>query len=647
MVRPSAPRFLNYGDQFELPVVVQNQTNESMEVDVVLDVTNLTLTAGAGQRVLVPANNRVEVRFPATTSSAGTARFQVAAVSGPYADAANGDLPVYTPATTEAFATYGTLDEGAVAQPFVMPEGVIAGYGGLEINTSSTALQALTDAVLYLTSSRYDSTDELASRVLTIAALRDVLTAFEAEGLPEPGEMETAVIRDIERLQGLQNPDGGFPIWERHRESYPFHTVHVAHALAVAGQNGFDVPGEMQANVQSYLQNIENHYPERYGQQVRWGLSAYALHVRHLAGDSDFAKARGLLDEAGIENLSLEVLAWLWEILANDSASAEAVAAIRQYINNRVVETADAANFTTSYGDDAYLMLHSNRRTDGVVLQTLINQTPESNLIPKVVNSLLAHRTRGHWGSSQENVFILLALDSYFNTFEAEMPDFVAQLWLGQTYAGAQEFIGRSTDRYLTEIPMNYLADEEVGDVIVSVAGDGRLYYRLSLNYAPSDLTLDPLNRGFVVQRVYEGVDDPEDVFQDADGVWHIRLGARVRVRLTLVADNRRYHVALVDPLPAGLEPVNPALAVSQNGPRAGSAAELPDWWWSRWYDHQNLRDERVEAFTTLLWEGSYTYEYVARATTPGTFVTSPTKAEEMYSPDVFGRTGTDVVIVE
>lgn len=649
MVRPSAPRFLNYGDQFELPIVVQNQTDEPMEVDVVLDVTNLTLTAGAGQRVTVPANDRVEVRFPATTSSAGTARFQVAVVSGDYADAASGELPVYTPATTEAFATYGTLDEGAVAQPFVMPAGVIPGYGGLEINTSSTALQALTDAVLYLTSSRYDSADELASRILTIAALRDVLTAFEADGLPAPGEMETAVVRDLEMLQGLQNPDGGFPIWERNRESYPFHTVHVAHALAVASQKGYAVPAEMQANVQNYLQNIESYYPYWYSQETRWALSAYALYVRHLAGDSDFTKARALLDEAGIENLSLEANAWLWDILADDPAAAEDVAAIRQYISNRAVETADAANFTTSYGEQAYLMLHSDRRTDGIILQTLIKQTPESDLIPKVVNGLLAHRTQGRWGNSQENVFILLALDSYFNTFEAETPDFVAQIWLGNTYAGAQEFVGRSTDRFLTEVPMSYLAAEEAGDIVVSVEGNGRLYYRLALNYAPTDLSLEPLNRGFVVERTYEAIDDPEDVWQDDDGTWHIKLGARVRVRLTLVADNRRYHVALVDPLPAGLEAINPALAVSQSVPEDPNAlsGSLPWWWWWQWYDHQNMRDERVEAFSALLWEGVYTYDYVARATTPGTFVVPPTKAEEMYAPEVFGRSSSDVVIVE
>jgi len=41
-----------------------------------------------------------------------------------------------------------------------------------------------------------------------------------------------------------------------------------------------------------------------------------------------------------------------------------------------------------------------------------------------------------------------------------------------------------------------------------------------------------------------------------------------------------------------------------------------------------------------------YDYSYVARATTPGTYVVPPAKAEEMYSPEVFGRGATDRVVV-
>ncbi len=86
------------------------------------------------------------------------------------------------------------VDEGAVLQPLAPPEGVIPIYGGLEVTTSSTALQALTDAVLYLVSYPFDCSEQIASRILAIASLRDVLDAFEAEGLPSPEELDSSVI---------------------------------------------------------------------------------------------------------------------------------------------------------------------------------------------------------------------------------------------------------------------------------------------------------------------------------------------------------------------------------------------------------------------------------------------------------------------
>ena len=211
MVRPSAPRFLNFGDSFELPVVLQNQTDEPLSVDVAIESTNLRALDNGGLRVEVPANDRIEVRFPSATDRAGTARFQVAAISGSYTDAASVELPVYTPATTEAFATYGVIDEGAIVQPVAEPQDVFSQFGGLEIQTSSTALQSLTDAVIYLVNYPYECSEQIASRLLGVAALRDVLTAFEAEGLPSPEAMEASVGRDIELLGTLQNFDGGFP----------------------------------------------------------------------------------------------------------------------------------------------------------------------------------------------------------------------------------------------------------------------------------------------------------------------------------------------------------------------------------------------------------------------------------------------------
>jgi uncharacterized protein YfaS (alpha-2-macroglobulin family) len=558
-------------------------------------------------------------------------------------------LPVYTPATTEAFATYGVVDEGAVAQPVQYPAGVFPQYGGLEIGTSSTALQALTDAVLYLVTYPFEGSEQLASRVLAVSALRDVLSAFNAEGLPAPAEMESAVARDIKMLQSLQNADGGFPYWRRGFNSVPFNTIHAAHALALARQKGFQVPAEMLQPLAAYLREIETHYPGWYSQQTRWTLSAYALYVRNLSGDRDAARALRLVNSAGLENLSMEAIGWLWPVIDYEPKLEE----IRRFVTNHVVETAGAANFTTSYDDQTYLLLSSNRRTDAILLDALMEDNPDSDLIVKVVNGLLAHRTKGRWQSTQENVFVLIALDRYFNTFESQTPDFVARFWLGDTYAGVSEFSGRTTERFETLIPMSFVLSETASgggtqDLILSKEGAGRLYYRLGLRYAPTDLNLEPLDMGFVVQRRYEAVDDPQDVSQSADGSWHVKAGARVKVHITLVADNRRYHVALVDPLPAGLEIINPALAVSQDAPQEDPISLPYGWWWRRtWYEHQNLRDDRAEAFTTLLWDGVYDYSYFARATTPGTFIVPPAKAEEMYSPEVFGRSSRDWMIVE
>ncbi len=653
MVRPSAPRFLNFGDEFELPIVIQNQTDTDMRVDVALRASNLEFTADRGKRVTVPARDRIEVRFPAKTKSAGQALFQVAAISGDFADAATIALPVYTPATTEGFATYGVIDEGTNYQPVLSPTDVFPQFGELEITTSSTALQALTDAVLYLVAYPFECSEQLSSRVLGISSLRDVLTAFQASGLPSPADMESAVQRDITRLQGMQNSDGGFPYWRRGQESIPFNTIHVAHAIQRAKLKGFDVPQEVQQKVLAYLQKIERYYPEYYSQRTRWTLSSYALYVRDLMGDKDIQKAASLIDEAGLENLSLDAIGWLWKVLLDSPEQQEKIDSIQRYVGNHIVETAGAANFTTVYDDQNYLLLGSNRRTDAILLESLITDNPQSDLIPKIVNGLLAHRQKGRWGNTQENVFVLIALDKYFNVFEAKTPEFVAKIWLGDQYAGSHNYSGYSTEYQTSTIPMSYLMDAipagESRDLVIHKEGTGRLYYRLGLDYAPTDLTLDALDMGFVVERRYEAIDDPSDVRRDAAGIWHIKAGAKVRVLLTMVADNRRYHVALVDPLPAGLEIINPELAITgKEGETSGTRTSGYNWWWHwNWFNHQNLRDERAEVFTPLLWDGVYDYSYTARATTPGRFVVPPTKAEEMYSPEVFGRSASDIVIVE
>jgi uncharacterized protein YfaS (alpha-2-macroglobulin family) len=270
---------------------------------------NATLTEGAGRRVTVPANDRVEVRFPVAAAKPGTARFQIAAAAGSKTDAAEVSLPVYTPATTEAFATYGVIDEGSVAQPVQAPADAIRAFGGLEITTASTQLQELTDAFIYLVNYPYGCSEQIASRVLGIVALKDVLSAFKAEDMPSPEALRESVNSDLKRLQSLQNEDGGFGFWRQGEESNAFVTVHVVHALVRAKSKGFTVSAPMLELCGTYLKDIEQKIPAQYSVESRRAIRAYALYVRELLGESDGPKARALIAEAGgVDKLSMESL---------------------------------------------------------------------------------------------------------------------------------------------------------------------------------------------------------------------------------------------------------------------------------------------------------------------------------------------------
>lgn len=643
-VRPSAPRFLNFGDRFELPVVLQNQTNRPLNVEVALRAGGVTLLREAGQQVTVAADDRVEVRFSAEAQQAGTAHFQLRALSGALTDATEFTLPVQTPATTEASATYGVIDEGAVVQPIQPPADVLPEVGGLEVTTSSTQLQSLTDAVLYLTHYPYEGTEQISSRLLATAALRDVQAAFQTEGLPSPAELDLLAEQDVQRLTKLQNYDGGFAFWKQGDVSWPYLGIHAAHALQRAQEKGFTVPSQVLAKSGEYLRTIEAHIQSHYPGEERQALIAYALYVRHRMGDGDPKRARKLIQEAGAQ-IPLEAVGWLLPVLSNPGSSAE-VAAIRRLLDNRVTETAGSAHFTTSYSDGQYLLLHSEYRTDAVLLEALIEDRPQSDLIPKLARGLLAHRTKGCWNSTQENAFALLALGRYFAVYEQTTPDFVARAWLGERYAGDHTFKGRTNDQQQITVPMQVLATKGLQDLTLLKEGKGRLYYRVGMKYAPASLKLDAFERGFTVERTYEAMDEPRDVRRDDTGTWHIRSGKRVRVRLIMVAPARRTHVALVDPLPPGLEVLNPSLAVTALAPAPPDPIR-DESWLTAWFEHQNLRDKQVEAFASLLPAGLYSYSYVARATTPGEYLVPPTKAEEMYEPEVFGRSSTDHVIVE
>jgi len=63
--------------------------------------------------------------------------------------------------------------------------------------------------------------------------------------------------------------------------------------------------------------------------------------------------------------------------------------------------------------------------------------------------------------------------------------------------------------------------------------------------------------------------------------------------------------------------------------------------------DINESHDDRLFLFKQHMEPGVYTYDYYIRALVPGTFHHLPARAEEMYFPEVFGRTGGAYFIVK
>ncbi len=258
-ISPSFPKFLNLGDRAQLPLVVHNQTRRDRTIKLAARTSNLNIDGARGVSVEVPALERVEVQFPSRTKDSGTAQVQLAASSGDWADGVEESIPVHRPATTEAFATYGSIDspEATVEHPVEKPEDVIPDYGSLNVTTSSTALQKLTDAFIYLVDYPYECTEQASSRMLGIAALRDVLGVFESASLPDAEELKGSIQEDIELLENRQRYGGGFTLWDDGTDVWPYASLHATLALHRVEEAGYEVPADMLEDAAEYAAEID------------------------------------------------------------------------------------------------------------------------------------------------------------------------------------------------------------------------------------------------------------------------------------------------------------------------------------------------------------------------------------------------------
>ena len=618
MVRPALPRFLSTGDTLALRAVVQNVTDSPMKVHVAIEAEGaVALTGATAMDVDLAAKGLQEVRFPATIGAPGeaTVKFRVEGRAGEELakDAVSMTLPVKYPAVMRQHSETGVVRAvdrtNRVWRRIALPEGIRPDVGGLDIEVSSTAMAELLPGLHYLIGYPYGCVEQTTGRTLPLVALNELLQGVELPGIPagnvqkfaQSGVDPDRLERLWEYLRQVLHDEASSPNWW---SDYAMDAVKplAAYTLAVAGELD-------PADLESLYQNR--------GLMPAFGKALLAMAVSELGGD-----------RAQIDKLVTEMLIGV----KVDGAT---------------------AHLPGERNEWDWMFMNTDTRGDAIALMALQDARPDDPLVAKFARGLLDARRGGHWQNTQDNAFAVMSLATYYATTEKAIPDFSALVGIGDQVLGQETFRGRTFAPRLIHIPMQTLVENKGEVLSLARSGNsGALHYTMTLHFVEANPPRNTYDNGFTLMREYLAADGPN---KDKP-IQKVKVGDVVKIRLTLVSPTERRYVAVEDPLPAGLEPINTSFETSSR--RLGEEVEQEnnsrddDDWWGWWYpgyqfDHIEQRDDRILLFADVLNDGVFDHVYLARATTPGTFAAPGARVEEMYSPEVYGRTQATTLVVE
>ena len=647
------PRFLNLGDRATFGAVVTNTQAAGGTARVTirsLDPSILEITGEAAQSLALDAGASSNVRFAAAARQVGVARVQMSVTMGDNTDAFEQVLPVTRLTRLETSAAFGDTTDRAT-QAFEVPAGVLAGTGGLSIDWASSAMVGLGTGARYLVDYPYGCAEQKASAAMAFLLAADLGQAFSLGDI-NPNDYRARATRLLQDLPRFQCGNGGFGLWPTGCFADPYLTAYVLQVMKV-GQDLGIAPD--QAVIDRALDYLEQSLTQAAPAQVQWlpvwgasqafGVKVLAEYGRNQ--DSNITRLAGIADR-----LPVFAMSYLLDALAAAKDRGPRYTAVLARVTNALRVEGDQTHVQELNEDALGWIWHSNIRSTSIVLSGCARRGDNPALVPGLVRWLNLARKDGHWGSTQSNATTLEAMVRYYRAFESEVPDMTATATLGTGTLGNATFRGRSIVAQQLRLAMPDLlriaAAGATETLAISRAGSGRLYYSTRFQYALTQ-ALPALDQGIRIERRYESF------VEDGDGRagTSFAAGDLVRVVLRVTLPKERRYVAVTDPVPAGFEAVDGWFSTTASDMARQSSVSGDDSasWWQRWqrggFDHVEKFDDRVVLFGTRLSDGTHEYSYLVRATTSGTFTAAGAWAEEMYAPEVNGRSAPVTVIVK
>ena len=677
VARPALPRFTRPGDQFTAGVVVNERAGGTPDVSVRAAAQGVELRGKREQSTTLEAGRGREVRFPFRALAGDSATFRFDASMRGASDAVRVSIPIEPDYHPRAFTVSGVLRDTGSAE-LVLPAGIDPERSRVTFSLGGSPLALLRGVYQRFHVYPYYCTEQ----VVSVAA--PLLALYQARG--ELGDsaagkdIRAEIERAVQVVSRRQLTSGGIGYWGPDDWTSPWLSSYAGNFLLSARSAGIAVSDSVIARLAGYLaeelrQPLDTVVAPT---PVAGWYREVGVRLSERVAAADFLSRTGR-PRVAVENqlfaraaqLRWEDRALLAEMLARRGAASDALR-LMEPIWRAVRVEGNSAVLPAATRDDFYFA--SRLRPVARLLTATLALRPSHPLVGPLVQTLLQEgRGDGWMWNTQDAGSLVGALVAYDARQKSAARRGIRVRGAGDRTLFVTSARGVEGD---TTLSLRGLLSDLEGDPegrrVLRLALDTRgggvgmvaadtaapsAYYYITVSEVPSRRPVTPFEQGIQVERWYESYETGKPVVSAAEG-------DLVRVRVRVTVKEERHFVVLDDALPAGLEAVDLSLRTTAAlpGPGTSMASEEgggepdeigPAWgygswdagWWSPW-DHRELRADRVVYAATVLWPGSYSATYVARATTPGVFVRPPAHAEAMYNPAVNGRSDGGVFTV-
>ena len=659
-IRPVMPNQVINGDDFNAGFSITNRTDQERQISVDIDVkgpleeqaeTNFNF------ELAIAPYKRESIWLPIRTKGSGALVFSAQAGDQLDVDALSHTLTVNKRTSLEHAASYGTLVSNVANEAIRIPEGIDPDIGELGAVLSPTVIGNIDGAFKYVKDYPHHCWEQqLGKAVIAASYLR--LRHYVGKAVKWP-TVTADLSNTMENAKNFQASNGGMVYWiPSNQYVSPYLSAYTALAFNWLKRFGHEIPELVEAGLHEYLLQLlrRDEFPSFYSNGMSSSVRAVALAALSGSGKinaSDVERYERHFLEMDLFGKSHFLQAALDTPGVNEGTINQALDNLLSHAN----QSAGKFQFNEIWDDSYKYLLATPLRSNCSILSTLLRAEEKATKVSaisdipfRLVRSISQSRgNRDHWENTQENVFCVSALADYASSYESDEPDMHVSISTNSSPLGSASFSARSDPAVKLARP--YLKDEagKPVDLEIRKQGVGRLYYSARLSYSLLKGSKNRINSGIDIRREYSVERNGKLV--KLQSPIQIKRGELVKVDLFVSVPSARHFVAVLDPIPGGLEPVNADLATSsktdaQSGnlePARGSwFYNISDWtYFGRYYGsfyHQELRHDSARFYADYLAPGNYHLSYTAQAIAAGNFTVMPVQTEEMYDPDVYGR---------